>query len=330
MGKGVAWSSAQSSHSDRCLRLRVNNKHRKLFIARQQQPAAALQPAGMASSTVLQQQQEAVATSSSCKIVQFTNACGLKLSGTYTRSTSMPGSRQCIILCHGYCSHKEGFQLPALANGLAAAGYNSLRFDFQGNGDSEGAFRFANYTGEAADVQAAKQYLEQQESQEVAALLGHSKGGSVVILYASIYADIPLIINVAGRFWMDQGITARFGQDIFDRVKAGRVTLSGQRDDGYTFEWQLTKEDMMERLHTDMSEAAALIEHCKVLTIHGTADTTIPIKDGRQFAAVVPNCSLVEVEGADHNFRTSPDHVKQLIDAVVSFLNSNAQQPAAQ
>eukprot|EP00879_Flechtneria_rotunda_P022417 GHRR01023666.1.p1 GENE.GHRR01023666.1~~GHRR01023666.1.p1 ORF type:complete len:174 (-),score=70.46 GHRR01023666.1:4-525(-) len=172
MGKGVAWSSAQSSHSDRCLRLRVNNKHRKLFIARQQQPAAALQPAGMASSTVLQQQQEAVATSSSCKIVQFTNACGLKLSGTYTRSTSMPGSRQCIILCHGYCSHKEGFQLPALANGLAAAGYNSLRFDFQGNGDSEGAFRFANYTGEAADVQAAKQYLEQQESQEVAALLG--------------------------------------------------------------------------------------------------------------------------------------------------------------
>lgn len=46
------------------------------------------------------------------------------------------------------------------------------RFDFTGNGDSEGHFKFANYIGEVGDIQAAKSFLEQQEGQRVIALLG--------------------------------------------------------------------------------------------------------------------------------------------------------------
>ena len=38
---------------------------------------------------------------------------------------------------------------PALASRLAAAGVGSLRFDFSGNGASDGAFRFANLADEA-------------------------------------------------------------------------------------------------------------------------------------------------------------------------------------
>lgn len=33
-----------------------------------------------------------------------------------------------------------------------------------------------------------------------------------------------------------------------------------------------------------------------------TADKTIPVEDGRKFAAVLPGHRIVEVEGADHNF----------------------------
>ena len=31
-------------------------------------------------------------------------------------------------------------------------------------------------------------------------LVGHSKGGTGVILYAAAYDDIPLVVNIAGRF----------------------------------------------------------------------------------------------------------------------------------
>lgn len=63
-----------------------------------------------------------------------------------------------------------------------------------------------------------------------------------MVLYASTYDDIPLVVNVAGRFWMDKGITMRFGEDIFERAQAGPVAMPAQRDDGHTFTWMLTKE----------------------------------------------------------------------------------------
>uniref|UniRef100_A0A383VEN7 Serine aminopeptidase S33 domain-containing protein n=1 Tax=Tetradesmus obliquus TaxID=3088 RepID=A0A383VEN7_TETOB len=256
---------------------------------------------------------------STSKAVTFINNDGLKLAGTLT-SSSNPGSQQCIIMCHGYQSYREGFQLPALAAALAEAGYNSFRFDFSGNGDSEGTFRFANYWGEVAEIHAAKQHLQQHEGQAVIGLLGHSKAGGEVVLYASSYDDIPLVINVAGRFWMDRGVTMRFGEDISERAAAAPVAMPAQRDDGHTFTWLLTKEDLDERMNLDMAAAAAGIKRSKVLTIHGTADSVIPIDDGRQMAESIAGSSLVEVEGADHNFRASEQVLQQLIAAVLGFL----------
>jgi hypothetical protein len=64
----------------------------------------------------------------------------------------------------------------------------------------------------------------------------------VVILYAHLYADIPSVINVAGRFDLKEGLEQRFGPDIVSRVQQGPVTVPAQRDDGRTWTWQLTAE----------------------------------------------------------------------------------------
>jgi S-formylglutathione hydrolase FrmB len=42
---------------------------------------------------------------------------------------------------------------------------------------------------EAQELGAAKQHLEQQLGYRVVAMLGHSKGGTDVLLYAGCYAD---------------------------------------------------------------------------------------------------------------------------------------------
>ena len=41
----------------------------------------------------------------------------------------------------------------------------------------------------------------------VVGLLGHSKAGTVVLLYASKYTDIPRVVNVSGRFEQTTGKT---------------------------------------------------------------------------------------------------------------------------
>lgn len=66
---------------------------------------------------------------------------------------------------------KRQFHLPPRPRPCAC------RFDFSGNGESEGHFKFANYTAEVGDVKAAKDYLEQQEGQKVVGLLGEGRGG---------------------------------------------------------------------------------------------------------------------------------------------------------
>ena len=52
---------------------------------------------------------------------------------------------------------------------------------------------------QADDVDAAVQYLKDLGKQPVG-LLGHSKGGSTVLIYSALYGEIPRVVNVAGRF----------------------------------------------------------------------------------------------------------------------------------
>lgn len=76
-----------------------------------------------------------------------------------------------MILCHGYASSRNSFHFPAIAKRLAEKDVSSLRFDFSGNGDSEGMFEFGNYEIEAQDIRAAVEFIRESGS-KVSGLVG--------------------------------------------------------------------------------------------------------------------------------------------------------------
>lgn len=41
----------------------------------------------------------------------------------------------------------------------------------------------------------------------------------MVLLYASKYKDIPLAVNISGRFHLEQGIEGRLGPNYLQRIK---------------------------------------------------------------------------------------------------------------
>jgi hypothetical protein len=43
-------------------------------------------------------------------------------------------------------------------------------------------------------------------------------GGDVVVLYASIYGDVPMVINLSGRFDLKKGLEERLGKEFMDRI----------------------------------------------------------------------------------------------------------------
>ena len=64
-----------------------------------------------------------------------------------------------------------------------------------------------------------------------------------MLLYASQFDDVPLVVNISGRFDMKRGITERFGPDVFEKLdKFNEVEMMQRRENGQgQFKWILTK-----------------------------------------------------------------------------------------
>ncbi|KAJ0985533.1 hypothetical protein J5N97_003889 [Dioscorea zingiberensis] len=236
------------------------------------------------------------------------NTYGENLIGVLSKT----GCRKLVILCHGFRASKEDRIMVNLSAALTVHGVSSFRFDFSGNGESEGPFQFGNYRKEAEDLHTVVQYLS-KEGYEIIAIVGHSKGGDVVLLYASMNRDVEAIINLSGRFALQDGLEERLGKNYMERVKSdGYVDVKNIKD--------VTDESLMDRLNTDMKAAALSIDNkCRVLTVHGSEDEVIPVKDAFEFSKLIPNHKLHIVDGANHCYT---GHQAELASIVVEFIKS--------
>ncbi|ESQ41162.1 hypothetical protein EUTSA_v10014553mg [Eutrema salsugineum] len=201
-----------------------------------------------------------------------------------------------------------------IANVFERAMITSFRFDFSGNGESQGSFQYGNYRREAEDLRSVLQHLR-GENREISAIIGHSKGGNVVLLYAAKYKDVQTVVNISGRFFLERGIEGRLGKDYFKRIKeSGFIDVRNRKG---KFEYRVTEETLMDRLTTNTREACLSIdENCRVLTVHGSNDRIVPVAEAAEFAKYIKNHKLCLIEGADHEFTS---HQHQLASIVFSF-----------
>ncbi|KAI5586222.1 hypothetical protein BDE02_06G198500 [Populus trichocarpa] len=228
------------------------------------------------------------------------------------------GSKQLVIVCHGFQSSKERIPMVNLAAALEKEGISAFRFDFAGNGESEGSFQYGNYRREAEDLRAVVQHFR-RENRVISAVIGHSKGGNVVLLYASKYNDVHAVVNISGRFNLEKGMEGRLGQDFLLRLKQhGYIDVFNRKG---KFEYRVTEESLKDRLTTDIHAVCLLIQQeCRVLTVHGSMDKFVPAEDALEFAKFIPNHKLHIIKGANHEYTS---HQGELTSVVLDFLREN-------
>lgn len=228
------------------------------------------------------------------------------------------GSKQLVIVCHGFQSSKERIPMVNLAAALEKEGVSAFRFDFAGNGESEGSFQYGNYRREAEDLRAVVQHFR-RENRVISAVIGHSKGGNVVLLYASKYNDVHAVVNISGRFNLEKGMEGRLGKDFLLRLKQhGYIDVFNRKG---KFEYRVTEESLKDRLTTDIHAVCLLIQQeCRVLTVHGSMDKFVPAEDALEFAKFIPNHKLHIIEGANHEYTS---HQGELTSVVLDFLREN-------
>jgi pimeloyl-ACP methyl ester carboxylesterase len=213
-----------------------------------------------------------------------------------------------IILCHGYMANKNSAFLPQLSreiSGPAAKQFHSVRFDFHGCGKSTGReqWDYGGYEKEAKDdLRSVVEYLRSREEKYfIRGLVGHSRAGTTVLLYALYFADIPLIVNVAGRYRLEREIEERFSHEQLEELNKNGSFVIHTHDDG---DFRITKQGIERRKCLPINDINK-IRQARVLHIWGDQDTVMPGEEIYLFNAQLKDTKKTEmviVPDADHCF----------------------------
>lgn len=66
--------------------------------------------------------------------------------------------------------------------------------------------------------------------------LHYYSGGDVVVLYASLYDDVLMVVNLSGRFYLEKGIEERLGKEFLDRInKEGYIDVTDKSGNNFVY-----------------------------------------------------------------------------------------------
>jgi len=204
-----------------------------------------------------------------------------------------------LVFCHGFRSDKSG-SYEERCERAVAEGYDAVRFDFRGCGESDRAFVETTLSTRIADLRAVVEHFDPSSY----ALFGSSFGGKTafhaadddrleaIVTRAPVTYDRPFeparqVVEETGayRYDDDHVIDERFFAD-FDRY--------------------------------DFEDAASTVD-VPVAVFHGREDATVPLSDSLDAAgALDTDVTLWALRGERHRF--SPAAEERLRDAAFEWL----------
>lgn len=144
-----------------------------------------------------------------------------------------------ILLLHGFTGSRNEMEIPSVKEGIfhraarmwADRGIASLRIDFRGNGDSQGAFADMTLGGQVKDALAALDYLAASRDVDGTrmALVGWSMGGTVGAAVAGRAGDRLTSVSLwAPATNLAASITFLLGPDIVRKALTGDGPVTGR------------------------------------------------------------------------------------------------------
>jgi exosortase A-associated hydrolase 2 len=145
-----------------------------------------------------------------------------------------------VVFCHPFGEEKLWAHrvFVSFARQLTRQGYPVLRFDYMGNGDSEGAFNDSSLSTVRSDVECAIDYVRQATGASGVILLGLRWGAMVASLMAEARADILRLILwepvVDGAAFMQEILRANLSTQVavYKEIRRDRAELVTQMERG--------------------------------------------------------------------------------------------------
>ena len=228
-----------------------------------------------------------------------------KLQGIILKPELKAGQRcPMVLLCHGFMGNKEGAIEKQIAELLQAQGIASIRFDFNGHGQSEGRFQDMTVPNEIVDAKKVIEYVSRLPYVESIAISGHSQGGVVAAMTAGELGaeKIKAVVLLApAAVLRDDAIRGSTMGAVYDPFNPGEYVelFRGM---------YLGGEYIRTAFSLPIYETAAKYQGPSLI-IHGTGDRVVPYTYGERFHQIWPNSELVIIDRADHGFSKEIEQV---------------------
>ncbi len=217
-----------------------------------------------------------------------------------------------MVLGHGVTGDKDRPLMINTAAALNAAGFDTLRVSFSGNGDSEGTFPASTITKEIADLGSVLDAIAGKYAK--IAYIGHSMGAAVGVLRTARDERIHALISLAGMV----------DTKAFAETEFGSVTP----DQGFMWDDEdcpLSSAYVQDLTQTICSTASAA-EQITVpwLLVHGTGDDVVLPQDTEQIQVLKRDfVDVTFIAGADHVFN-DPTHHAEATSRVAKWMSNRA------
>ena len=235
-----------------------------------------------------------------------------KLQAVIQKPDLKPG-QQCpmVVFCHGFGGTKEGPLFELITDSLQKHGIASIRFDFNGHGESEGKFEDMTVPNEINDAKKVVEYVRDLRYVSKIALVGHSQGGVVASMTAGeLGSDISAVVLMApAAVLRDDAIRgSTFGKQYNPLDPPEYVELWGPQ--------RLGRNYIKTAFSLPIYETAANY-HGPALIIHGNGDRIVPYTYGLRFHQQWKGSEYVLQEYFDHGFS---QNIYRTTDIVSDFL----------
>lgn len=220
------------------------------------------------------------------------------------------GAGKCpiAILAHGFGGDKNWQLMKMVSDSLQMYGIASIRFDFNGHGESEGDFEDMTVPNEIEDLKHVVRYaLQLDECNGKIGLLGHSQGGVVVSMAAGEMNDtISAVALLAPAAVLREDVIRgnTFGVPYNPVNPSEYVELPG----GY----KLGREYILTAFRLPIYETAIRYQGVASL-IHGTGDRVAPYSYSERYKNIWKNSELHLMEEYDHGFSQNIEEVANLV-----------------
>jgi dienelactone hydrolase len=222
-----------------------------------------------------------------------------------------------IVICHGFKGFKDWGFFPSLAENIAEAGYIALSFNFSRNGLGPDPLNFTRldlfakntFTHELADLNFILEAVRERKigkgliDSERIGLLGHSRGGGIVLLQTATDKKIQALVTWGAIAYVD-----RFSKEqVNGWKKDGFIEIENKRTQQLMrLDIDLLNDITKNKKKLNILDAAKTIE-APTLILHGEQDDSVPVNESQQiFDHLKTDIKEIHfIENSNHTFGIS-------------------------